>query len=570
MASSGNFATLNPLVKYSTGTFSNGNLTYASGSDDGYTSTIGLNFKSYCEVRVDAINSNGGTIGFRGATDEDEYFDVVSFQENYQSGKIYHYKGSTNTAVSIANIGGTVSAGNIIMMAYDPATYKWWVGVNGTWRNSGDPANGTGFVFQGSATMFENMRSIHWGAWNGTHTHTLTFNFGQDSTFGGQETAGGNADGNGFGDFKYSVPTGFLATCSGNMVLSDDIDPAQTDDDYPQKQFNTVLYTGDASTNNPVTGLGFQPDMVWIKSRGTTNLYSNAIFDSSRGRAKIVFSDSDRDEDSSTSTQDLVSFDSDGFTVGTVYNSGSNINNDPIVAWCWKGAGGTTASNGSGSTTSTVQANTKAGFSIMTYTGTGSNATIGHGLSAKPDLIFTKRRSSNQTWGVYHSALGATKYLALNSNAAAGTDSAFWNDTEPTSTLISLGTEGRVNANSQTYVAYAWHNVEGYSKFGSYEGNADDDGPFVYTGFRPRMLWIKEADNADDWVVYDTARSTSNPVQKVLRYETYVAEFDGSGRAIDILSNGFKIRTSNNTINQSNTFVYGCFGDVPFKYNNTF
>jgi hypothetical protein len=230
-----------------------------------------------------------------------------------------------------------------------------------------------------------------------------------------------------------------------------------------------------------------------------------------------------------------------------------------------------TSSNTNGSITSTVQANTKGGFSIMTYTGTGSNATIGHGLSAKPDFILTKRRSSEQTWGVYHSALGATKYLALNSNAAAGTDSAFWNDTEPTTSVISLGTEGRVNANSQTYVAYAWHNVDGYSKFGLYEGNADNDGPFVYTGFRPRMLWIKEADSADDWVVYDTARDPFNRgSSRVVRFESNVVEFDGATRAIDILSNGFKIRTSNNTINQSSTFVWGCWGDVPFKYNNTF
>jgi len=571
MASSGNFATLNPLVKYSTGTFSNGNLTYASGSDDGYTSTIGLNFKSYCEVRVDAFNVNGGTIGFRGATDEDEYFDVVSFQENYQSGKVYHYKGSTNTAVSIANIGGTVLVGNIIMMAYDPATYKWWVGVNGTWRNSGDPANGTGFVFQGSATMFENMGSIHWGAWNGTHTHTITFNFGQDSTFGGQETAGGNADDNGFGDFKYSVPTGFLATCSGNMVLSDDIDPAQTSTDYPGKQFNVVTYTGDASTSNAVTGVGFQPDMVWIKSRGSTNLYSNAMFDSSRGRAKIVFSDSDRDEDTATSTQDLVSFDTDGFTVGSVYNSGSNINNDPIVAWCWKCAGGTTASNSSGSITSTVQANTKSGFSIITYTGTGSNATIGHGLSAKPDLIFTKRRSSNQTWGVYHSALGATKYLALNSNATAGTDSAFWNDTEPTTSLISLGTEGRVNQSSGTYVAYAWHNVEGYSKFSSYTGNGNADGTFIYTGFRPRLFVTKKI-GTDNWIVIDSKRETFNAVgEKVLLWDTNDAEFDPGNVNLDFVSNGVKMRNTDGKINANGTeYVYMAWSDVPFKYNNTF
>ena len=134
------------------------------------------------------------------------------------------------------------------MMAYDPATYKWWVGVNGTWRNSGNPANGSGQVFTGSSSMFEDMSAITWGGWKSSANGiTVTYNFGQDSTFGGQETAGGNADDNGFGDFKYSPPTGFLATCSANLSVSDDIDPAQTDNDFPQKQFNTVLYTGNGS-----------------------------------------------------------------------------------------------------------------------------------------------------------------------------------------------------------------------------------------------------------------------------------------------------------------------------------
>jgi len=567
MASSGNFATLNPLVKYSTGTFSNGNLTYASGSDDGYTSTIGLNFKSYCEVRVDVISNDGGTIGFRGATDEDEYFDVVSFQENYQSGKIYHYKGNSSQSVSTADIGGTVSAGNIIMMAYDPATYKWWVGVNGIWRNSGDPANGTGFVFQGSATMFENMGSIHWGAWNGTYTHTITFNFGQDSTFGGQETAGGNADGNGFGDFKYSPPTGFLATCSGNIAISDDIDPAQTDDDYPAKNFNVVTWTGNRTDDRAITGVGFAPDLVWIKQRASFG-NPNILTDTVRGATKRLESNADIAE--GTDSDGLKSFTSDGFTLGT--NDKYNWENGwTYTGWCWKANGGVTSSNTDGSITSTVQANTKAGFSIMTYTGTGSNATIGHGLSAKPDFILTKRRSASQTWGVYHTSLGATKYLALNTNANAGTSSSFWQDTEPTTSVISLGTEGRVNASSQTYVAYAWHSVEGYSKFGTYKGNGNAEGVFLYLGFRPRLFVTKKL-GSDNWVVIDSARETFNAMgEKILMWDTNDAEFDPSAVNLDFVSNGVKMRNTDGKINANATdYVYMAWGDVPFKYNNAF
>ena len=580
MASSGNFATLNPLVKYSTGTFSNGNLTYASGSDDGYTSTIGLNFKSYCEVRVDVINNNGGTIGFRGATDEDEYFDVVSFQENYSSGKIYHYKGSTNTAVSIANIGGTVSAGNIIMMAYDPATYKWWVGVNGTWRNSGDPANGTGFVFQGSATMFENMGSIHWGAWNGTHTHTLTFNFGQDSTFGGQETAGGNADGNGFGDFKYSVPTGFLATCSGNMVISDDIDPAGDDGETenPTKQFGIVTYTGNSTTGQTITGLGFKPDLVWAKM--TSSSQRNFLTDTNRGITKHLFSDASDDEETDSGMGNTnpiyTAFNDDGFVFGTS-GSGPNDNAREYVAWCWKGAGGVNASNAEGSTTCSTQANVKGGFSILTYTGTGSAATLGHGLDSAPEFILAKRRSSpDQTWKTYHVGMGPTKYLTLNEADAAGTSSGMWNDTAPTDTLIHIGNESNVSTSSKDYVIYAWHGVEGYSKFGSYVGNGNADGSFVYTGFRPRMVFMKRFDGGtENWGVFDTARATYNPTSAhsdgQLVWDTTTAGTAGSTHGVDFLSNGFKLRGTGGLNNQSGgSYIFGAWSDVPFKYNNTF
>jgi len=570
MASSGNFATLNPLVKYSIGTFSNGNLTYASSSDDGYTSTIGLNFKSYCEVRVDVISNDGGTIGFRGATDEDEYFDVVSFQENYQSGKIYHYKGNSSQSVSTADIGGTVSAGNIIMMAYDPATYKWWVGVNGTWRNSGDPANGTGFVFQGSATMFENMGSIHWGAWNGTYTHTITFNFGQDSTFGGQETAGGNADGNGFGDFKYSPPTGFLATCSGNIAISDDIDPAQTDDDYPAKNFNTVLFDGNGSSN-AVTGLGFKPDLIWGFTRSGSQ--SKRVVDSTRGGSERLYSD--LGSAASTGTATISAFGTDGFTA-----TGGAFNNDSgktCGSWCWKANGGTTTSFSAGGNqlAGTYQANTKSKFSIITYTGSGSaNSEVLHGLGATPNFIIFKARNDTHWWGVYHKSSGTvnTGYdslLYINStNALASGQNV---NIVPDSTKIVMSGNEQINrSSSYNYVMYAWADVEGMQKFGTYEGNGNADGPFVYTGFRPRMLFTKRTENAGGWRVRDTARDTYNPSTKISWWDSSSIEYSNSAYSIDILSNGFKIRTSSNDFNASEKWIYGAWGDVPFKYNNTF
>jgi hypothetical protein len=541
MASSGNFATLNPLVKYSIGTFSNGNLTYASGSDDGYTSTIDLNFKSYCEVRVDAISSSGGTIGFRGATDEDEYFDVVSFQENFSSGKIYHYKGNSSQSVSTADIGGTVSAGNIVMMAYDPATYKWWVGVNGTWRNSGDPANGTGFVFQGSATMFENMGSIHWGAWNGTNTHTITFNFGQDSTFGGQETAGGNADGNGFGDFKYSVPTGFLATCSGNIAISDDIDPAQ--DTGPNTHFDVVTYTGNGGTQS-ITSLGFQPDWTLIKNRASGDWCNQ--------NSSLGVGESQKWNDDggvSTDTDAVTSFNSDGFSLGA--DSKVNTSSANYVAYCWKKSA-------------------EAGLDIVTYSGSGGSQAVSHSLGVTPDCIFIMLNTGTALDSIMYlnSASMGTSYGIFPTSADARQNTTYVSATTSSNFTVT----GSADTSGRTYFAYVLKSIEGFSKFGEYIANANTDGPFTYLGFRPRLIIIKALESGQTWFFFDTARSTHNVIDLYLYGQRNLAESTAGAIDIDFLSNGFKIRSSGVDLNSSSgqAYAYLAWADVPFKYNNTF
>jgi hypothetical protein len=565
MASSGNIATLNPLHKMSVGTFSNGNLKYAmSGSDDGYVASMSMTKKSYCEVRVDAQSNYGGSIGIRSGQCNSYYTDSLTFQVNYSSGDLYLYKNTTGT--DVGDIGGTVSNGNIVMMAYDPATYKWWVGVNGTWRSSGNPATGANPMYTGSATMFEDT-DIFWGGWTSSANGlTVTFNFGQDSTFGGQETAGGNADENGFGDFKYAPPTGFLALCSGNLSVSSDIDPAGDDgaDDNPTKQFNTVIFDGNGTTN-VVTGLGFKPDLIWGFTRSGGQ--SKRMIDSTRGGSSRMYSDLDSAE--STGTATISEFGTDGFTA-----TGGAFNNDSgktCGSWCWKANGGTTSSNSSGTITSTLQANTKGGFSIITYTGSGSNATIGHGLSSAPDFFLVKDRArAGEYWAVYHSSLGATKYLTLNTNAAAATNSNRWNDTEPTDTLIGLGTNDNTNGSS-TYLCYAWHSVEGSSKFGKYTGNGNADGPFIYTGFRPRMLFFKRIDAGHNWITFDTATVTSNANDEYANWDLGTASAQGASDKIDFLSNGFKLRSTGSSFNNSGSdFVYGAWGDVPFKYNNTF
>jgi len=571
MASSGNIATLNPLQKMSIGTFSNGNLKYAmSSSDDGYIATMSMTKKSYCEVRVDAQSNNGGSIGIRSGQCNAYYTDSLTFQTNYSSGDLYLYKNTSGT--DVGDIGGTVSNGDIVMMAYDPTTYKWWVGVNGTWRSSGNPSTGANPMYTGSATMFEDT-DIFWGGWTSSANGlTVTFNFGQDSTFGGQETAGGNADENGFGDFKYSVPTGFLATCSGNIAISDDIDPAGDDgaDDNPTKNFNTVIFDGNGGSN-AVTGLGFKPDLIWGFTRSGSQ--SKRVVDSTRGGSERLYSD--LGSAASTGTATISAFGTDGFTA-----TGGAFNNDSgktCGSWCWKANGGTTTSFSAGGNqlAGTYQANTKSKFSIITYTGSGSaNSEVLHGLGATPNFIIFKARNDTHWWGVYHKSSGTvnTGYdslLYINStNALASGQNV---NIVPDSTKIVMSGNEQINrSSSYNYVMYAWADVEGMQKFGTYEGNGNADGPFVYTGFRPRMLFTKRTENAGGWRVRDTARDTYNPSTKISWWDSSSIEYSNSAYSIDILSNGFKIRTSSNDFNASEKWIYGAWGDVPFKYNNTF
>ena len=580
MASSGNFCTLNRLVgaasngRVNSGTMSLGNLKYedSHSTGDAFVANMAMTGKTYCEVRIDSIGNYGGVIGLRGTGAYSQVYDSVTFQTNYSSGLLYHYKGDSDQSAS-GNVGGTVSAGNILMFAYDPATYKWWVGVNGTWRNSGDPANGSGEVFTGSATMFETM-DITWGGWvgdvNGLDT---TWNFGQDSTFGGVETAGGNADDNGFGDFKYSPPTGFLALCTGNMSVSSDIDPAQTDDDYVGgKQFNAITWTGNRTSNstvNNITGVGFQPDLVWLKI--LNNTYDHRLVDSSRGVTEAIRSNKTTAEQ--TEANGLYQFGSDGFSVKGDNNY--NSNGDPFIGYCWRANGGTTASNSDGDITSTVQANTNAGFSIVTYTGDNTDhrgvgygsANIGHGLDSAPEFIITKRRDGTGGWYTLHASAGIG-YLSLESSGTFQSGAVPFGPALPTTTTF--GGYSANNNSSHTYVCYCWHSVEGYSKFGSFEGNANADGPFIYTGFRPRLLFIKNIDSSSAWGVYDGERPGFNDCDLGAWNETTGYNNNIGSYPCDILSNGFKLRTSNSTVNPSHTWVYGAWGDVPFKYNNTF
>ena len=343
---------------------------------------------------------------------------------------------------------------------------------------------------------------------------------------------------------------------------------AYTTIDDPSEFFNTILYTGDgnASGARSITGVGFKPDWVWIKERDNT-AYHN-LFDSNRGVGKVLHTNTNDAEGDYTSYH--TAFGSDGFTLEN--NPGSlNGNTDTYVAWNWKANGGTTSSNTDGSITSTVQANTTAGFSIVTYTGTGSNATVGHGLGAKPNVILLKDRAGF-SWVVYHDKVAsdpATDYLEFNGTIAATDYAAHFNDTEPTSTVFSLGTDGAVNGSSRNVIAYCFAEKKGYSKFGSFIGNNSSDGAFVYLGFKPRWIMVKnttQTHDNHDWIIFDSARETNNEIDTFLRANDVTAEVTSGRNEVDFLSNGFKARASYGDFNggSNHEFAYYAFAEHPF------
>jgi len=358
--------------------------------------------------------------------------------------------------------------------------------------------------------------------------------------------------------FAYTAPSGFKALCTANLPA-----PLVT---KPNTVMDVKLYTGTGSTQT-ISGLGFSPDFVWTKSR--SNAYAHAVFDVIRGATNRLETDST--SAAYTEANSLTAFNSDGFTLGGA--NGTNANSATYAAWAWDAGSSTVTNNTAGTITPTgVRANATAGFSIVTYTGNGSNSTVGHGLGVAPGLIIVKARSRADSWRVYHSALGATKYLTLDSTAAAGTVSSVWNDTAPTSTVFSIGTESAVNTNGATQVAYCFAPVVGYSSFGSYTGNGSStDGPFVYTGFRPRYILIKNSSAVVSWAIYDTARMGGNAVisfANALRPQTADNEANGLDDNLDILSNGFKIRDSRSALNgNTNTIIYAAFAESPFNYS---
>ena len=338
----------------------------------------------------------------------------------------------------------------------------------------------------------------------------------------------------------------------------------------PTDYFNTKLYTGTGS-QLAVTGVGFQPDWIWYKNRGTSN--SHGVQDVVRGFNTTGIQSTngtDADPAFNGSTLGYVSaVGSDGFTVeaGNCANASSNT----YVAWNWL-AGGSASSNTDGSITSTVSANQTAGFSIVSYTGTGSNATVGHGLGVAPNVVIVKQRTaSGNHWVMYNSVLPSANYfLYLDNTDPQQTATGFFNNTAPTSSVFTVGTDAQTNGNTNSLISYCFAEKKGYSKFGSYTGNGNDDGTFVYTGFKPAFVMSKCTSHAgEDWNINDNKRPGYNVIQNALLPNSTSAEVTASYQAVDTLSNGFKWRGSNDRVNASGkTYIYMAFAENPLVGTN--
>jgi len=531
-----NFCTLNPLSNAMGGTLSEGNLQIvSSGSDKHCFSTFGLTSgKWYFEVKD---ISQGGQFKVFALTDADHNNTTPGTNQCH----IIFSTGETSTSGTANSNAGAMTTGDILAVAINLDDGEVYFTKNGN-IDTGLTAQATGISISGRK------RDFRISAFESSGTpSTAGFNFGNPSF----SISSGNSDENGYGNFEYEPPTGYLALCTNNLPNVTIADPTE--------YFNTVLWNGNSSTQS-ITGVGFQPDFVWLKSR--TNTASHRLNDSSRGVNKQLASNA-TDAESEFTTM-LTSFDSDGFTLGD--NVGINGTGYTNVGWSWKANAGSTSSNTDGTITSTVQANTTAGFSIVTYSGNGSTGTVGHGLGAVPKLYIVKRRNGDGwSWYTYSVHKGAGHTLYLNSTSVGDVDTTVWQNTSPTSNVFYVGARDGVNGSGGNMVAYCFAEIEGYSKFGSYTGNGSTDGAFIYTGFRPAFTLIKRTNAIQAWVLHDSARAGYiNPTDNYVYANATNVEAEDIDH--DYLSNGFKIRSNFNDTNASGgTYIYMAFAEAPFK-----
>ena len=558
-----NFATFNPLL-FNGNSYSEGNLKNASGGNDWEIQVAtmfpsNISGKWYAEFYVHTCNGGGTRVGV-GVTDAN--VDPEDYLGNESPDVAYYdiddiYTGGSATADSSL----TYAAGDTISVLLNlddgEVTFK---------KNNITMTNGTQSLVADTLYTFA---TSNYGSGAG-----VVANFGQDDTFAGALSS--NSVTGGGGKFRYAPPAGYNALCSRNLnepIFSANPNRPENAND----NFTTHLYTANNQTAQTITGVGMQPDFLWFKQRSRVD--SNALYNTSMGIDISMRTTTDPEFDDSNSVTGVTAVGADGFTLGTDAQAWVNYGTDTMVSWLWKANGGTTTTNdasvtGVGTIDSTYQANTDAGFSIVTYTGTGSAGTLAHGLGAVPQMIIVKlRNTSGGSWIVYHHEMGASPEdlrMFFDSTEASGTSTDNFNSTAPTSTVFSVGGISATNGSSNTYVAYLFSEVEGYSKFAKYTGNGNADGPYVHLGFRPKMFVVKRADSTGWWAVSDSTRSTFNEIANTLAWSgSYSESTLTSDLKLDFLSNGVKIRDTDGYHNASGgTYVYMAFAESPFKYSN--
>ena len=577
-----NFATLNLLDK-SGGTFTEGNLRYDTSSWDMATGTFLLpSGKWYYEVRVDAYNASANA------------FSVGIIQTNKirGSGNSYYWSHSSWSTSSQGylygvNVNGTteykISAGSATSLSSHPDIVQG--SVIGIFIDLESDTTSIKYNIDGGTPfeLFTSMQDVDYTIGVSDYLAQLTFNFGQDSTFVGQETAGGNTDGNGKGDFHTALPSGhtdYLAICSANLP-DPTIGPqtsTQADD-----HFNTFLYTGTNATNRNIATNTFTPDWVWLKSRSQAD--NHVVVDVLRKNGSNFpnMHPNTTDAEANDTHPKIIT---NGIQVSEGLYDNNNVN---FVAWTWKAGGdpddvtGNFIKDGVAFTptqgtidTTKMSVNTTSGFSIVTYTANNNTkGTVTHGLNSAPNLVIIKNRdtSPNGQWVIGQDQNGFTGQLYFNNGGPFGSNSGSFDNTAPTNAVVTVNTDNTVNEGTDGFVMYSFHNVEGFSKIGSYIGNDSTDGTFVHTGFRVAFLMLVRTSDSGSFQLLDNKRNTFNPTDIYLYVPGSGTENDGSTLSpainVDFLSNGFKLRTTESVYNSNGgTFLYMAFATQPFKFSN--
>ena len=464
--------------------------------------------------------------------------------------------GNTSSESGYASYGSAMSSSDIGQCAFDADTGKIYWGKNGTFFNSGNPETGANPAFSGIDMTKEYLFTWHvYGSNN-----NVSVNFGAQG-------------------FTYTPPAGFKALCQQNLPLTQSPSVVTK----PQKHFDTLIWDGNSTQDRNITGLEFKPDFVWIKARSHSTYggglsYHHLIWDVLRGVGSNTIGASSRKEltvnEAYTEGRGanytdyyghVSSFNEDGFQLDHVSGEPPfyvNQTGREYVAWCWK-AGGAAVANNDGSVTSQVSVNREAGFSIATLDGTGSVLTFGHGLGATPTMVILKARNIANNWLVYHQGYGATKTTFLDTAGTTSDNAQWYNDTEPTSSVFTLGTWSGMNTASSEIIAYCWTDIPGYSKFGLYTGNGSSNGQFVHLGFRPAMIMLKNITTNTSWVIYDNKRSPLNEVDAVLYPNGTGSEATG-GNEVDFVANGFNHNSADNKVNSGNKkYIYMAFAEQP-------